>query len=207
MSSPNSDAAPAAKRSAWVRAGWWTLGALGAIAVALVLGLYLFLRTSLPQLSGELATVGIAQPVRITRDAAGVPTLTARTRADLAFATGFVHAQDRFFQMDLLRRVAAGELAELLGVAALNTDKQLRVHAFRVVAQQVVARMPGNERQILDAYVSGVNKALDNARARPWEYLALRTRPGVWLAEDSVLAAFSMYLSLNDSTGAEELAR
>lgn len=180
---------------------------IAVVAVVLIaaITIYLLFRGSLPQLDGDITGTGVTAVIE--RDANGTPTITAASRRELAYATGYAHAQDRFFQMDLMRRVAAGELAELLGAAALDTDKQLRVHAFRVVAQQVVARMSESERGILDAYVSGVNKALDNARARPWEYLALRTQPAVWQTEDSVLAAFSMYLSLNDSTGAEELAR
>ncbi|HEY6642575.1 penicillin acylase family protein [Povalibacter sp.] len=178
-------------------------------AVALLLlaaiAVYLMFRGSLPQLDGDVAGTGVTAVIE--RDAIGTPTITAASRRELAYATGYAHSQDRYFQMDLMRRVAAGELAELLGPAALDTDKRFRIHGFRRVAQRVLEKMPAADRQILDAYVAGVNQALENARARPWEYLALRTRPGAWLAEDSVLTAFSMYLSLNDSTGAEELAR
>jgi penicillin amidase len=168
---------------------------------------YFVLRASLPQLDGNITTAQLTAPASIERDAEGTPVLRASNRADLAFATGFAHAQDRYFQMDLMRRAAAGEIAELLGPAALETDRKLRVHGFRRVAREVVADATQNDRVLLDAYAAGVNFALSQAGAKPWEYLLLRARPAAWTAEDSVLVAFSMYLNLNDSSGLEELAR
>lgn len=168
---------------------------------------YLALRASLPRLDGEITTALVTAPASIERDAEGTPVIRARTRADLAFATGFVHAQDRFFQMDLMRRAAAGEMAELLGAAVLDTDRKLRVHGFRRVAREVVAAATPSDRALLEAYAAGVNSALSEARARPWEYLLLRASPQTWQVADSVLVAFSMYLNLNDASGAGELAR
>src|SRR6266480_4377945 len=92
------------------------------LLAALALG-WLLLRASLPRLDGALAASGLTGAVRITRDSRGVPTIEATDRADLVYATGFVHAQDRYFQMDLSRRLAAGELAELFGGAALEQDR------------------------------------------------------------------------------------
>src|SRR5690606_7377333 len=126
---------------------------------------------------------------------------------DLAFATGFAHGQDRFFQMDLLRRTAAGELAQLLGEQAVDADRKLRIHGFRRTAAAVLNAAGQGDRELLDAYAAGVNFALEAADARPWEYLVLRSQPRRWRPEDSVLAAFSMYLSLNDSSGEQELSR
>jgi penicillin amidase len=185
----------------------WSAIVLALLVVATALAAYFALRSSLPQLDGEIAVAGIGRPAAIERDADGVPTIRAASRRDLAYATGFAHAQDRFFQMDLQRRAAAGELAELLGAGLLDTDRQLRSHAFRRVAQQVIADASAADRAILDAYTAGVNEGVDRSRARPWEYLLLRSTPRRWLPEDSILAAFSMYLSLSDSSGAAELAR
>ena len=182
-------------------------GAVLALVLVLAAWTWWLMHASLPQLDGEVAAVPLSAPASIERDAGGVPTMIGKTRHDLAFATGYAHAQDRFFQMDLMRRAASGELAELLGAAVLETDRRFRVHAFRKVAQQVIAQAPAEDRAIIDAYTAGVNAALAHLGARPWEYLVLRTQPRPWLAEDSLLAAFSMYLSLNDSTGAEDLAR
>src|SRR5262245_24239505 len=174
---------------------------LALIAILLIggLGTYAALRASLPQLEGMVKVDGLTGPAAIERDAMGTPTIKAGSRRDLAYATGYAHAQDRYFQMDLMRRAAAGELAELLGEPVIDTDKRFRVHAFRRVAQEVVQQAGESEREILEAYTAGVNFALTHARARPWEYLLLRTQPAVWKVEDSVLVAFSMYLNLNDS--------
>lgn len=187
----------------------YVAGAIVALVLIAILTIYLTLRASLPQLSGEIIASSALLHGRasIERDADGSPTIKATSRADLAFATGFAHAQDRFFQMDLMRRTASGELAELLGGAMIGNDKRLRVHGFRQVARQVVADASAAERAIIDSYVAGVNDGLRALGARPWEYVLLRSQPVVWTAEDSVLVAFSMYLSLNDSAGETEIAR
>ena len=182
---------------------------VAAVAILIIgfAALYFAVRASLPQLEGEIRAPQLAAPASIERDAQGTPTLRATSRRDLAFATGFAHAQDRYFQMDLMRRAAAGELAELLGDSLIDSDKKLRIHGFRRVAARVAELASAEERDLLDAYVAGVNFSLGHMSARPWEYLALRSQPVEWRAEDSVLVAFSMYLNLNDSSGAEELAR
>ena len=182
---------------------------VAAVAILIIgfAALYFAVRASLPQLEGEIRAPQLAAPASIERDAQGTPTLRATSRRDLAFATGFAHAQDRYFQMDLMRRAAAGELAELLGDSLIDSDRKLRIHGFRRVAARVAELASAEERDLLDAYVAGVNFSLGHMSARPWEYLALRSQPVEWQAEDSVLVAFSMYLNLNDSSGEEELAR
>jgi penicillin amidase len=177
------------------------------LVVVPVAGGYWLLRASLPQLDGRIDTDEISGTINVDRDALGTPTVRADTRQDLAYATGFVHAQDRFFQMDLLRRTAAGELAELLGSNLVDTDKRLRVHGFRRVAAQVLQRATAEQRAVLDAYAAGVNAGLAALKSRPWEYWLLRLQPQRWSAIDSVLVAFAMYLDLNDSTGDVELLR
>ena len=94
----------------------------------MVLGLWAAVRASLPDLDGELPLTGLAAPVVVERDAAGVPVIRGGNRSDVARATGFLHAQERFFQMDLTRRAAAGELSELLGSTLLGVDLRLRLH-------------------------------------------------------------------------------
>ncbi|WP_129775475.1 penicillin acylase family protein [Peristeroidobacter soli] len=182
---------------------------LALLIVLVVGGLigYFALRASLPQIDGNVANAHISAPAAIERDAEGTPVIRAGNRTDLAFATGFAHAQDRYFQMDLMRRAAAGEMAELLGSSVLDMDRRLRVHGFRHVAREVIASATAGDRALLDAYAAGVNFALSKASAKPWEYLLLGAKPAPWLPEDSVLAAFSMYLNLNDSSGSEELTR
>ena len=135
--------------------------------------------------------MGLAGPASIERDAGGVVTVRARRRTDAATATGFVHAQDRFFQMDLLRRSAAGELSALVGGAAVEIDSARRLHRLRSVARRVVELVPDHERELLDAYARGVNAGLDALAVRPPEYLLLRARPARWRPEDTVLAIYA----------------
>src|SRR5262245_42647133 len=115
------------------------------------------LRASLAQLDGERRVNGLSAPVTVMRDALGIPTLRGATRDDVARATGFVHAQDRFFQMDLARRRAAGELAALVGPRALALDREIRVHRFRAEAQRALALLTAADRATLEAYSGGVN--------------------------------------------------
>ena len=111
---------------------------LAIVAAAGLLWLRSELRASLPQLDGRAVVTGLSSPVRIDRDAAGVPTIHAGDRLDRVRALGFLHGQERFFQMDLLRRSAAGELSELFGTGTLDTDRAVRVHRFRFRAERNV---------------------------------------------------------------------
>ncbi len=154
------------------------------------------LRASLPQLEGERTLPGLSAPVRVERDAQGVPRITGKSRLDLSRALGFVHGQERYFQMDLLRRRAAGEIAELVGPAALKLDRTVRVHRFRSVAERVFARAPADERSSIQAYGEGVNAGLAALGAPPFEYLALRTDPQPWRPEDTILAELAMFVTL-----------
>jgi penicillin amidase len=171
-----------------------------ATLLALILGAlmlaYCLLRASLPPLDGVLHQAALAAPVRIDRDSRGVPTIVASNRADLAFATGFVHGQDRFFQMDLSRRLAAGELSELFGALALEQDRSARRFRFRHVAQQVLARAPADQRSILEAYTRGVNAGLASLSGRPWEYWLLGSPPSAWRPEDTILVVHAMWWDL-----------
>jgi penicillin G amidase len=187
---------------------WAYLAVLAALVLlALPVTGYLLLRGSLPQLDGELRESGLQGPVRITRDAHGVPTLAAANRLDLAYATGFVHAQDRYFQMDLARRHAAGELAELFGRVALDEDRKTRLFRFRSLARAVIAAAPARQRAVLEAYAHGANAGLASLSARPWEYWLLRQRPAPWRPEDSVLVEYAMWWDLQASGFPREILR
>jgi penicillin G amidase len=171
------------------------LAAVVLLLLALVTG-YGLLRASLPRLDGEVRHGRLSAPVRITRDARGVPTIEAADRADLAFATGFLHAQDRFFQMDLSRRLAAGELAELFGKVAVDQDRQTRIFRFRSVARAVVDASTPEQRRVLEAYARGVNAGLADLQGRPWEYWLLGQAPSPWRPEDTVLVVDAMWWDL-----------
>ena len=174
--------------------------------VGLATGLWAYsrLRASLPQLDESRQLKGLSAPVLITRDGLGVPTIRGASREDVARGTGFLHGQDRFFQMDLARRRAAGELSALVGSRALALDREIRVHRFRAEAQRAVASMCASDRALVDAYTEGVNAGLTSLGASPFEYLLLRQQPRPWLAEDSVLVVLSMFITLQDYQGTYE---
>ena len=109
----------------------------------------LLVRGSLAVLDGERPLAGLTGPVEIARDDLGVPDIEAESRTDAARALGYLHAQDRFFQMDLQRRSAAGELAELMGPGVLNIDRDVRVHQFRRRAQGIMRGLPAQQRLLL----------------------------------------------------------
>lgn len=182
-----------------------------ALATALVLGsaglisLYFAVRASLPQLDGRVAAAAVVAPVSIERDALGTATVRADNRNDALFALGFVHAQERYFEMDLARRQAAGELAALLGPRLTDADRRMRGHRLRARAQVAAAALPADQSAALDAYVGGVNAGLDALGARPFAYLALRQRPQPWAAADSMLVVYSMFTLLTGPDNRREL--
>ncbi|HZI83251.1 MAG TPA: penicillin acylase family protein [Casimicrobiaceae bacterium] len=178
-----------------------------AVVVALAgvaVWLYAEMRASLPQLDGEVSMPGATAAITIQRDALGVPTIASASRADVARGLGFLHAQDRFFQMDLARRRAAGELAELFGSAAVPIDTRTRVLRLRARARRAIELAPPEDLALLQAYVDGVNAGLEALAVKPPEYLLLRAEPRPWTLEDSALVVASMYLTLQDSEARRE---
>ena len=165
------------------------------------------LRASLPQLDGDIRHSGVRAPVHIERDARGVATIDAASRLDLAYGTGFVHAQDRFFQMDLSRRLAAGELSELFGAIALEQDRKTRLFRFRRIARAVLAQATPAQRALLEAYARGVNAGLAQLSGRPWEYYLLAQQPVAWRAEDTVLVEYAMWWDLQANGLRREILR
>ena len=177
------------------------------LLLALCIVAYRILQASLPQLDGNIDEAALSATVRIERDRLGVPTLQAANRMDLAFATGFVHGQDRFFQMDLSRRLGAGELSGLLGAGTLEVDKQTRLFRFRHVAREALRRVPPGQRALIDAYARGVNAGLGSLHSRPWEYWALGSPPLKWQPEDSFLVMYAMWWDLQASGFHREILR
>jgi len=181
-------------------------GTLALIAIFLIVA-WLGLRASLPRLDGEVAVSDIDDVVTIERDTSGIPVITASSRKDLAYATGYAHGQDRFFQMDLIRRKASGELSELVGAAAINADKRFRFHRFRVRAQAVFDAASDADRALIQSYADGVNAGLESLKAKPFEYFMLGSEPRNWGALDSLLAVYAMYMDLNDARATKEVRR
>ncbi len=188
----------------------WTVrvlaGLIGLVLLAL-LGVWLYVRASLAQLDGTITAPGVAAPVTVERDAHGVPLISGINRLDLAFATGYVHAQERFFQMDLLRRVGGGELAELFGARALPLDRGRRLHRFRARAELALKSMTAQDRAMLERYAAGVNAGLGALSAKPFEYALIGVGPRAWTAADSLLVVCAMYFDLQGKQEPRELAR
>ncbi|MEL6616499.1 MAG: penicillin acylase family protein, partial [Bacteroidota bacterium] len=181
---------------------------IGFVAVILVtlLGAWLALRGSLPDLDGDRPLAGLSAEVIVERDSLGVPHIRAETRADAARALGYLHAQERRFQMDLLRRAASGELAALLGPDLLSVDSVLRPHLFHETALEALAALPERQRALLDAYAAGVNAGTEALGVRPFEYAVLRQRPTPWRPEDALLVAYAMTIDLQRSDLDDDLA-
>ncbi|MFC4122361.1 penicillin acylase family protein [Nonomuraea zeae] len=166
------------------------------LALALVLAgvLVYTVRKSFPQVDGSLRLPGLTGSVEIYRDKSGIPHIYADTAADLFTAQGFVHAQDRFYEMDFRRHTTAGRLSELFGKTTLGTDKALRTMGWRKVAEQEVPELAQDTQDYLNAYANGVNAWLaanPNASDRSLEYSVLKLqngdyRPEKWTAVDSV---------------------
>ena len=136
--------------------------AVVALSLAVLGVMWAILRSSLPQLEGQRRLPGLAAPVQIARDHQGVPTVQAATELDAMRGLGFLHAQERFFQMDLTRRKSAGTLAELVGASALASDREVRRHGFRTLAKTVWDRLAPADRQLLTIYTAGVNAGLQS---------------------------------------------
>ena len=166
--------------------------------------IYRQVASSLPALDGSVDIAALSAPVTVERDALGSVTLRGENRTDIGCALGFVHAQERFFQMDLQRRRAAGELAALLGAGALPLDRHHRLHRMRDRARKSLLALSPEERALLDAYTDGINRGLAALESPPFEYRLLGRDPEPWRAEDSLLVVASMFFELNDETGRRE---
>jgi penicillin amidase len=165
------------------------------------------LRDSLPVYDGELALEGLTAPVIVERDALGVVTIRSEHLLDEARALGFVHGQERFFQMDMGRRSSAGELAALLGEGAAAADEQARPLLRREAADLAVGELSDDNRALLDAYVAGVNAGLAALGAKPFEYLLLRSEPEPWSIADTLLRVDPFFLDAVSRKRHEYVAR
>jgi penicillin amidase len=158
-----------------------------ALLVALGGGFYLYLRSALPRTDGRIELAGPKAEIRIERDADGVPRIVAQADEDAAFGLGFVHAQERLFQMELQRRYGSGRLAEILGPDAVAIDRQMRVLGLYRAAQAEIAFLSTAMNRALDAYAAGVNAFLKSrGGALPLEFLVLRFAPEPWRPADSL---------------------
>ncbi|MGZ5106503.1 MAG: penicillin acylase family protein [Usitatibacter sp.] len=149
-------------------------------------GAWAYLHESLPAIDGEVALKGLGAPVEVLRDKEGVPHLFARSERDAWFAMGYVHAQDRLWQMEFQRRVAQGRLAEFLGERAYDTDRLMRTLGLAWMAQRIVAKLDAGTRENLDAYSAGVNAFLAADPVLPVEFQVFRMKPEAWKPADTL---------------------
>jgi len=159
---------------------------VGLLAALLLAGCYAYLRQSLPQTKGEIRLAGLGATAEILRDRYGIPHIFAGSMEDASFALGFVHAQDRLWQMEMSRRIAAGRLAEIVGPGALDTDRFLRTLGIRRSAETNLRSFDSESRGLLDAYAAGVNAFLASNPVLPPEFWLTGARPEPWTPADSV---------------------
>ena len=172
------------------------LGLLAVVVVLAIAGVWL-VRRAWPQTAGKIVAPGLSAPVEVIRDRWGVPSLYAADEHDLFFAQGYIHAQDRLWQMEFNRRLGAGELSTLFGRATLATDRSLRALGIRRAAEADWKVSDPGTRAILQAYADGVNAFIGSHRGRlPVEFTALGVRPAPWQPVDSIawskMVAFSL---------------
>jgi penicillin G amidase len=183
----------------WRILGLWTLG-IGVVLAAAVAWFLTIARSALPQVDGTVPAPGLSAPVSVTRDSHGVPMIEAANLDDLFFAQGYVTAQDRLFQMDLMRRAAAGELSEVVGDVALEHDRQQRILGIRAAAEINLAQLAPEDRQQFEAYAKGVNAYIGSRREKlPIEFRLLHYSPRPWELKDSMMIAYQMVQTLSTS--------
>src|SRR6266436_4134592 len=181
------------------------------LLVALIAGvwwLYSIARSPLPQLDGSISVPGISSKVRVVRDERGVPTIEAATLEDLFFAQGYVTAQDRLWQMDMMRRAAAGELSEVIGEDTVKMDREQRILGLRIAAEAAEKNISARDRAYFDAYARGVNAFLESHRDRlSLEFRLLKYTPRPWTVTDSLLVGARMVQDLNHYSYQRALTR
>lgn len=210
---PDTSTPPKKKRRRFLRVLGWLLVTVVVLAlIAAGLGVWTVMR-SFPQTTGALEVDGLQETVVVKRDGSGIPTLTAQTTDDLFFAQGFVHAQDRFWEMDFRRHVTAGRLSELFGESQVGTDKFLRTLGWHDIAQKEVDALPAETRGYYEAYAKGVNAYLAQRSGAELslEYAVLGLQnadysPEPWTPVDSVAWLKAMAWDLRTNIE-EETAR
>ncbi len=178
-------------------------------------GILLAVTVAFQQSSGSVVTApvkqnlivsNIEQPVKVTRDALGIPTIHGENMLDTMFGEGFVHGQDRFFQIDLMRRIFAGELSELIGPSTLPMDRRARYRRPRDLVRRIWVSLDDDMQRTLQSYCDGVNAGLASLSESPIEYGILNTSPEPWTPEDSLLVYLTMFDMLHED-GNQELRR
>ena len=179
---------------------------LAVLVVVVVVGAYLLVESARPQTEGTVALAGLDAPVSILRDRHGIPRIVAASERDAYFALGFVHAQDRFFQMEFMRRAGAGRLSEIVGASTLPLDRWMRVLGLYRLAEAALKRLSPQVTHSLEAYADGVNAYLDSHSGLVSVELALLfATPERWRPADSLVWGRLMGMRLSGNSRAETL--
>ncbi|HLX75549.1 MAG TPA: penicillin acylase family protein, partial [Terriglobales bacterium] len=189
---------------------WLALSLLLLLLVAATVGgwLYYTATTALPQLDGSLVVTGLSAPAAVTRDAHGVPSIEAANLEDLFLAQGYVTAQDRLWEMDMTRRFAAGDMAEVLGAEWVKHDREQRILGLEARAEQALQELSPRDRSYLEAYARGVNDFIAQQRDRlPLEFRILRYSTRSWTPVDSLVIEANMVKELNHYSAKMALER
>ncbi|WP_051512645.1 penicillin acylase family protein [Skermanella stibiiresistens] len=182
----------------WKRTALTILAILVAVPPLAAAGAWLWLRSGQPTIDGTATLPGLEAPVEIARDANAVPHIFARGKADAYFALGYVHAQDRLWQMDLNRRIGSGRLSEVIGASGLRYDKLMRTLGFYRDAEAGIRALAPEVQAALTAYTAGVNASIENRSGPlPIEFQILRYQPEPWRPADSLVWGKLMALQLS----------
>jgi penicillin amidase len=175
------------------------------LAGAAVLGGYLFLRGSLPDYDGDATVAGLDAPIDIVRDADGIPHIFAGSREDGLFGLGYVHAQDRLWEMEFQRRIGFGRLSEIFGRVTVSQDRFLRTVGFGRAARAAWDRLPAHDKQLISAYVAGINAFITSHRGRrlPPEFTLLRFEPEAFTGPDVMVWVKMMAWDLSGNYSSE----
>ena len=182
-------------------------GMLVVIVAAVAVGAYVYARSSLPRISGTIHVEGLSGQVEIVRDADAIPHIFAASKLDALFGLGYVHAQDRLWQMEFQRRIGHGRLSEVFGEATLPQDRFLRTVGFGRAARSAWDRLPDDARRQIDAYVAGVNAFLAGDPVLPPEFALLGFRPAPWTGADVIVWVKMMAWDLSANYSHELLRR
>ena len=171
---------------------------LGTAAVAAAGAFYWYFLRTLPETSGE-AAIPVQKRVEVVRDAIGVPHITAQSEEDAWVAQGYVTASDRLWQMDTLRRVAGGDLAEIVGLGGVEADREARRLRVRRTAEEIYTKLSEKDRRAFAAYARGVNSYIESHRGRySFEFAVLGYDPRPWSAVDGILSSLQMFRTLTN---------
>ncbi len=180
-----------------------TIGVVSSLIILLVVGGFVFYRmllSTLPSYTGEIASSKISSDVKIYRDSMAVPYIVAKNDDDAAFALGYVHAEDRLFSMDLIRRAGEGELSQIIGPETVPFDKMFLTIGIKRTAAEILSQLDPATLKLLQSYSNGVNHYIKEAKGKyPVEFDILNYMPKPWTPLDCIVVGRMMARELNIS--------